>query len=214
MPSSPRSPMRRAAANSGYFSPAGPSSSTGPSGEEGSASKSGRRNNSSALAATVAGTATTAPQSLPSLVARTLLGFTLGSLGVLAFMWLSSLATTADGTPSTLLLARQRYDREVRGGCFFFLSSIVPASRCKKKKKTQPLSTSKKKNEKKSPALPRPRPRGDLLRGRELGRRLLRPVRVDSLGQGLVRPEGGGPPGRDLQAARELLELFAFPEGE
>jgi hypothetical protein len=113
--------MRRNAAHSGDFSPAaGPSSDAAAvaaaganGGGEGSASKSGRRNNSAGTT-TAAAAGLLVPQSLPALAARTLLGFALGSLGVLAFLWLSSLATTADGVPSTLLLARQRYDREVR----------------------------------------------------------------------------------------------------
>ena len=62
----------------------------------------------------------TTADSLPALVARTIFGFTLGCLGVLTFIWLSSLATTADGVPSTLLLARQRSDREVRFRDFVF----------------------------------------------------------------------------------------------
>ena len=61
--------------------------------------------------------------SLPALVARTIFGFTLGCLGVLTFIWLSSLATTADGVPSTLLLARQRSDREVDFSRFCFFPS-------------------------------------------------------------------------------------------
>jgi len=188
MPSSPRSPVRRAAAHSGDFSPAGPASSTAfnEGGGEGSASKNGRRN----LLSSAAAPASATTESVPALFSRGLLGFVLGCLGVLTFMWLSSMATTADGVPSTLLLARQRSDREVRIRNYLFsppprslalaghspFSLHLPPSPPHTQKKTRP------------PALPRPRPRGNLLRGLGLGRRLLRPLPVDPVGQGLVRP--------------------------
>jgi len=139
MPSSPRhpsSPMRRGGGGTSPLSSAREQS--------GSASKNPRRNHASSQPTSTTTSSSTNPllalasQSPPALALRTFLGFALGSLGVLAFLWFSSRATTGEGIPSTLLLARQRTEREVREDG----TMIVAAKQRKEKEKKQLAKTS------------------------------------------------------------------------
>lgn len=135
-PLHPSSPVRRGGATSPF--------ATSRENEVGSTSKNLRRNQQhSSTSPPPLPSSSPLPalssQSPPALAFRTLLGFALGSLGVLTFLWFSSQATTNDGVPSTLLLARQRSAREVSFCSPFFFFFFFPRrdrSLANKKKST------------------------------------------------------------------------------